>query len=64
VRSIPEIVKLAFTPRGVDIEAAVVASRQDLVPVLRQIAAQETPSANATVKRMAKLAREAIVEVA
>lgn len=59
-----QIIRNAFTPRGVDVEGVAVAAQRELLPVLQEIARQETPGANATVKRMAKLARDAIVTIA
>jgi len=58
-----KLIMNAFTPKGVDVAGAVVAAQRELLPVLQQIVAQETPSANATVKRMANLARDAIVTI-
>lgn len=63
VDKMKKLIMNAFTPKGVDVEAVAIAAQRELLPVLQKIAAQETPSANATVKRMANLARDAIVTI-
>ena len=48
--------------RSQDLLYTEVAENEDLRDALRHIAALETPSANATVRKMARIAREALGE--
>ena len=48
--------------RSQDLLYTEVSENEDLRDALRQIASLETPSANATVRKMARIAREALGE--
>jgi len=61
MRSAKEIAANAFNGGGnINLELLVREARADFEPILRQIAAQVTPGANATVKRMGRIANEAL----